>query len=81
MRIHNLFRARDNKEAIGADYYQGENPQRMYMANTVNFWVNKALRSSEGMIIKDIRYKIDRVDLLKGENNESIDVNKSWGEL
>src|SRR6266536_301064 len=61
--IHNQKRARDNKEPLLQSYYEGDNPQRMYGADLVGFWVNAAERGADGLIIRDYRLEVARSQL------------------
>lgn len=63
---HNRRRELQGKHAIPLDYYQGGKPQRMYIADTKQFWVNGTERGEDGYIIRDIRTEILRESLLKG---------------
>ena len=62
---HNRRRVLQGKDALRLGYYQGDNPQRMYIADTKQFWVNGTERGSDGNIIRDIRTEIPR-DVLLG---------------
>jgi hypothetical protein len=61
---HNRRRELQGKDAISLDYYQGGMPQRMYIAETKQFWVNGTERGSDGYIIRDIRTEVPRETLL-----------------
>lgn len=61
---HNRRRALQGKDAIPLGYYQNENPQRMYVADTQQFWVNGTERGADGYIIRDVRTEIPRDALL-----------------
>lgn len=63
---HNRRRALQGKNAIPLDYYQSGTPQRMYIAETRQFWVNGTERDANDLIIRDIRTEIPREDLLEG---------------
>lgn len=61
---HNRRRALRNLEPLTTAYYQGSRPQRMYAADTRQFWVNNAERDEAGLIVRDVRYEIQREALL-----------------
>jgi hypothetical protein len=63
---HNRRRALQGKDAIPLDYYQGGTQQRMYVADTRQFWVNGTDRGADGLIIRDIRTEISRESLQTG---------------
>lgn len=62
--VHNAMRKRDGKGPIDQAYYEGDNPQRMYGADLVAFWVNVAGRDANGYIAKEYRHEIKPEDLL-----------------
>ncbi len=62
--VHNLFREKEGKEPLKVDYYSGDSPQRMWVAETAKFWINTEQRNSDGTIIKDYRIEVAREDLL-----------------
>lgn len=62
---HNTTRARDGKESIKQELYEGANPQRMYGADLATFWVNVAERDANGYIAREHRHEIAAKDLLE----------------
>lgn len=64
LKVHNATRAREDNPSLTKDYYSGKNPQRMYGADLVNFWVNDAERDKDGLVIRDYRVAIKREALL-----------------
>jgi general stress protein 26 len=67
---HNRRRALQGKEPLPREYYQGESPQRMYIATTRQFWVSDAERDSNGLIIRDVRREVGREELIGGTRSE-----------
>jgi general stress protein 26 len=65
--VHNDRRIAEGREPLPISYYQGDSPQRTYIAQTQKFWANTSERGAEGLIIRDIRIEITREDLLKGK--------------
>lgn len=62
---HNTTRARDGKPPLGREYYEGNNPQRMYGADLVTFWINAEERGGpENHIVREYRHEIRRGDLI-----------------
>jgi hypothetical protein len=64
---HNATRARDGMAPLKQEYYEGGNPQRMYGADLVAFWVNVVQRDENGYISKEYRHEINASDLLEGD--------------
>jgi hypothetical protein len=64
LKVLNEFRARRGKESLGADYYTGDSPQRLYRANVQKLSVNVSERDEDGNIIRDYREEIEREGLL-----------------
>lgn len=62
--IHNAVRARYGKKPLPLEYYQGENPQRMWAATITQLSVNTEERDTNGRIARDGRMEIKREDLL-----------------
>jgi hypothetical protein len=63
--VHNALRAKEGREPLPISYYQGDKPQRVYVATTRRFWVNGTERGVDELIIRDVRYEISREDLLQ----------------
>lgn len=61
---HNELRAKYDTEPISIGYYQGESPQKMWVANTQQFWVNLSERDEQGRLIQDLRHEVTRSQLL-----------------
>ncbi|HSX05816.1 MAG TPA: pyridoxamine 5'-phosphate oxidase family protein [Candidatus Saccharimonadales bacterium] len=62
-RAHQAFEAcaaRADKPIPPVPHYQGEGPERLYMATIQQLWVNANERGPDGLIIRDKRYEIDR---------------------
>lgn len=64
LKVHNSFRGREGKPALGLKYYTGNSPQRMWSAKPVRFWVNLTERDGQGVITRDYRQEIKLQDLL-----------------
>lgn len=62
--VHNKLRAAEGKDPLPASYYEGDSPQRMYVATTQKFWVNNSKHGPDGRVLRDIRHEISREDLL-----------------
>lgn len=62
--VHNMLRAKQNKSPLTSEYYKGSSPQRMWIAEITNLWINYATRDSNGHIIQDMRQEITAADLL-----------------
>jgi Pyridoxamine 5'-phosphate oxidase len=63
---HNRRRALRSWGALPRGYYENENPQRMWVASTRQFWVNGTERGVDGLIARDIRTEIRKEDLVGG---------------
>ena len=61
---HNAYRTHESKDMLKREYYDDESPQRMWMADVSELWVNSSKRGADGLIIRDFRYKISTQDLL-----------------
>ena len=61
---HNQLNTRHQKISLPLEYYEGHSPQRMWIADTEQFWINAAKRDSLGLIIQDLRLEVKRIDLL-----------------
>ena len=63
--VHNAARARQDKQPIPLDYYTNpDNPQHMYGADLVTFWVNVEERGGLGNhILREYRHEINREEL------------------
>jgi hypothetical protein len=61
---HNARRTAEGKDPLPLSYYQGDNPQRMWVATTRQFWTNGSERDANGLIIRDLRSEITREQLL-----------------
>ena len=62
---HNQLRGeRYDKYPLSRDYYEGDSSQRMWVADTEQFWVNGSSKDLSGAIVRDHRYEIKREDLL-----------------
>ncbi len=48
----------------GADFFTGQNPQRIYQAEPLTCWINASERNEQGMIIRDKRVEISAQQLL-----------------
>ena len=42
----------------GVDFFTGANPQRIYQAEPLKFWINASERNDQGVIIRDKRIEI-----------------------
>jgi hypothetical protein len=62
--VHNALRAKEGRSPIPQAYYQGDSPQRMWMADVGRLWVNGTLRDADDLVVRDIRTEITAVDLL-----------------
>jgi hypothetical protein len=60
---HNKHRGKAGNEPLPLQYYL-DGPQKMYKADTAQFWVSSASHDAKGLIIRDIRYEVGRKDLL-----------------
>lgn len=63
--VHNKVRAKYGKEPLPKSYYQEPSEQRMYIADTIEFWVNYAERDENGLILEDKRVSVSREQLLE----------------
>lgn len=62
---HNQLRGeRYDKYPLPLEYYAGESSQKMWVADTEAFWVNRSSKDLSGAIIQDHRFEISRQDLL-----------------
>jgi hypothetical protein len=61
---HNKRRADFGKELIDISYYQAPSEQRIYIADTITFWVNYGERYDNGQLREDKRFKVDVEALL-----------------
>lgn len=68
LEVQNKLRATINKVPLPLSYFQGDNPQRMYSAVPVQFWVNISERDRDGNITRDYRHEISKEELVGGEN-------------
>ncbi len=64
LNIHNKARLERGQDPLTFSYYGAPNPQRMWSAKTIQFWVNGAKRDKEGNVTRDIRIEIKRDDLV-----------------
>lgn len=64
LKVHNTIRAKHNLGPLRPEYYLEPSGQRMYVADTVSFWVNYAEKYDSGDIREDKRMPINRKDLL-----------------
>lgn len=62
--IHNHLRSKEGKDALTADYYTGNSPQRMWAAKITHFWVNSVELDADGHMVRDGRTEIRSEDLL-----------------
>lgn len=62
---HNQLRGeRYDKYPLPRDYYEGDTSQKMWVADTVRFWVNGSSKDLNGAIVRDHRFEITRENLL-----------------
>lgn len=61
---HNQLRAKYDKEPLPKSYYVEPSEQRMYIADTVDFWVNYAERYESGLIREDKRLRVSKDQLI-----------------
>lgn len=59
----------EKREKLGVDtleisYYQSQNPQRLYGAEIINFWIPLSERDEKGNVLRDYRHEISREDLI-----------------
>ena len=64
LKIHNTFRAREEKQPLEKSYYVGKNPQRMWSAEITNIWILMGERDSNGLLTKEYRQEVTAKDLL-----------------
>ncbi len=64
LRVHNGVRLKYGKDTIPTEYYLAPSQQRMYVADTVSFWVNYADKDADGRISQDNRHRVERAQLL-----------------
>ncbi len=64
LKVHNDFRAKENKDALKLEYYTGDSPQRMYSATPVQCWILMQENGPNGLRIRDYRQEIDIRELL-----------------
>ena len=64
LNIHNKARLARGQDPLALSYYGAPNPQRMWSAKTMQFWVNGTKRDKEGNVTRDIRIEIKRDDLV-----------------
>ncbi len=58
---HNQLRGeRYDKYPLAREYYENNHQQRMWTADTQQFWVNGSTKDLDGAIIRDYRHEIDR---------------------
>jgi hypothetical protein len=62
--IQNGLRQRFGRKPLSADCYTNNSPQRMYRAQTINWYVNAAERDNNGKIRRDYRHEIRPSDLI-----------------
>jgi hypothetical protein len=62
--VHNALRAKYGSGASLTEEYYEHSQQRMWGAETRRFWVNKAERGADGLIVRDWRHEISREELL-----------------
>jgi hypothetical protein len=62
--VHNRIRAASGQDTLPLAYYIGDSPQRMWVAEVHQLWVNGTRRDSDGHIVQDIRTEIAAADLL-----------------
>lgn len=62
--VHNKARQSRGDDELLLDYYSGDNPQRMWSARPVQFWVNGTERNADDHVVKDVRTEIKTKDLL-----------------
>lgn len=62
--IHNALRAKEDEDPLKREYYTGDSPQRMYVADIKQLWINLAERGKDGHIVRDYRHEIDRETIL-----------------
>lgn len=60
---HNAARERVGKSPLTPQNYQNS-PQKMWMAEVENLWVNSSERGQDGLVTQDFRYEITAKDLL-----------------
>jgi len=61
----NKRRAQFGKKPLAGDYYESLSPQRLYIADTVTFWVNYAVRDEHNLIVEDKRQEVSRAELIR----------------
>jgi hypothetical protein len=65
LKVHNNRRMAEGKDSLPIEYYQGENPQRMYIATVRQLWTVVPERDETGLLIRDCRVEITREQLLR----------------
>lgn len=61
---HNKLRAENNEKPIDRDYYKGNSPQRMWVADITELSINYSKKDPQGMLTRDLRHNILSSDLL-----------------
>jgi hypothetical protein len=64
LQIHNEKRLKNGKDVLQSEYFQGDSPQRMYVATIRQFWVNGTERGADGNVTRDLRTEVMREYLL-----------------
>lgn len=64
LKAHNDRRAAEGKDPLPISYYQGKNPQRMYIATVRKLWTVASERDKNGLLTRDVRVEITREQLL-----------------
>lgn len=64
LKAHNDRRTAEGKDPLPIEYYQGENPQRMYIATVRKLWTVVPEHDPNSLLIRDVRFEITRDQLL-----------------
>jgi hypothetical protein len=63
LQVHNHFRAKRGNDLIDLNYYQGNNPQRMWQAAVQKVWMNAYERDEDGKLVKDYKVEVNLDEL------------------
>jgi general stress protein 26 len=61
---HNAARSKFNKEPLDISFYE-QGPQKMWIADVTEMWINNTERDRNGVIVKDYRQPISAKELVE----------------
>ncbi len=62
--VHNKLRTENNETPIERSYYEGDGPQRMWVADITELSINYSEKNEQGLLVQDLRREITANDLL-----------------